>query len=123
MPRDEIVEAMAKARYDYLNSLDNSPDVPRHDWEKMDERQKDSTRDMTRFMLAALIEACPLVAGLIDDPEGIAGAVDRMVSAIDDLITNRPDIDWTSTTLAAVDRVSAWMAGAGGEKGSSLDQP
>jgi hypothetical protein len=64
--------------------------------------------------LAALIEERPLVAGLIDDPKGIAGAVAHVLDDLHDAADQAGwGMDQTRRVYAHVATVSAWLTGAG----------
>jgi hypothetical protein len=92
MPRDEIVSTMA-LRMCKADGYDVCmPDIGRR-YERL-----------ASHALAALIEACPLVAGLIDDPDGIAGAVGWVMGIAGTVVDPR----WSQ-----MQTVSAWLTGAG----------
>jgi hypothetical protein len=98
MPRDEIVSTMA-LRMCKADGYDVCmPDIGRR-YERL-----------ASHALAALIEACPLVAGLIDDPEGIAGAVEAVMEEANYLYFPGGAF---SDNLNHFATVSAWLTGAG----------
>jgi hypothetical protein len=98
MRRDEIVEAMAVAFCKYQG-------IP---------YTKRVFHGQMEAVLAALIEACPLVAGPIDDPKGIAGAVailppdwKKQIYAVEH------PARFAIMTDDVIELVSAWLTGAG----------
>jgi hypothetical protein len=110
MPRDEIVEAMATAMW----FADGLSDVGRLDPRNYGIRKVMDTH--AEAALAALTEACPLVAGLLDDPKGIAGAVERIgVFAHDfyDLGHSPNEPDGKEQIGEDFDTVGAWLTGEG----------
>jgi hypothetical protein len=104
MPRDEIVEVIAHAIEDWV---ENSVDY-------------ELSRAAAESALAALIETCPLVAGLIDDPDGIAGAVRTVV----DWLPNEDYAPMYGLNVGVprkqVGTVSAWLTGAGKKEDANV---
>jgi hypothetical protein len=108
MPRDEIVSTMA-LRMCKADGYDVCmPDIGRR-YERL-----------ASHALAALIEACPLVAGLIDDPDGIAGAVRTVV----DWLPNEDYAPMYGLNVGVprkqVGTVSAWLTGAGKKEDANV---
>jgi hypothetical protein len=134
MPRDEIVDVGAhkspeENRRTIQAALNRAAIVERCAWAAWENNKSSALpswedaaytdqlayRAIVRTTIAALIEACPLVAGLIDDHDGIRGAVERMLRFNSGPIDPNED-GWAAIKQAEVDqyKVNAWLTGAGG---------